>query len=262
MNSHVQETSTPPPDAPAADGRSARWDAHRAERRRELLKLARRAIHRLGPGASMDDIAADAATSKSVFYRYFGDKDGLRQRLAEAVIADFHAHVISAGRSGATEHEALHSMVLAYLNLASGSPNIYFFVTSTGSSDVLTSPAGAEPTGMALDGFFTELTAMMTERLHVHLDATQTTGSPVWDLWPRAAIGMVRSAGELWLRQDPGHRPPAKDLARGITQWLTRGIDRPRADDESHDFQLESETDPAKGATRDARYPDQRIRGR
>ena len=226
VNSHVQQSSTQSPCVPAADGRSARWDAHRALRRGELLKLARRALHRLGPGASMEDIAADAATSKSVFYRYFGDKDGLRQQLAESVIADFHAHVLAAGRSGTTEQEALYSMVLAYLNLASGSPNIYFFVTTTGSPDVLTAPAGAEPTGMALDGFFTELTAMMTQRLHVHLDATGTAATPVLDLWPRAAIGMVRSAGELWLGQGRGHRPAAEDLARGITAWLTRGIDR------------------------------------
>jgi hypothetical protein len=53
----------------AADGRSSRWELHRAERRRQLIKAARRAVTALGPGASMEDIAAAADTSKSVYYR-------------------------------------------------------------------------------------------------------------------------------------------------------------------------------------------------
>ena len=53
----------------AVDGRASRWQSHREERRRELIKSARRAVHRLGSDASMEDIAAAAGTSKSVFYR-------------------------------------------------------------------------------------------------------------------------------------------------------------------------------------------------
>ena len=58
------------------DGRSARWESHREERRRSLIKDSRSAVHRLGAAAPMEDIAAAAGTSKSVFYRYFGEKAG------------------------------------------------------------------------------------------------------------------------------------------------------------------------------------------
>ncbi|MEO6530290.1 MAG: hypothetical protein ABIN10_02735 [Specibacter sp.] len=51
---------TPTHGSTTVDGRSARWDVHREERRRALIKAARRAIHHLGADASMEDIAANA----------------------------------------------------------------------------------------------------------------------------------------------------------------------------------------------------------
>ncbi|MGL3807218.1 TetR/AcrR family transcriptional regulator [Paeniglutamicibacter sp. R2-26] len=212
----------------SGDGRSARWDAHRAARRLELIKLARRAIHQLGPNASMDDIAAQANTSKSVFYRYFGDKDGLRHAVGEYVIKKFRAGVIAAGRNSSNTGDALHAMMLAYLQMAANSPNIYFFVTAGPSTDVLTDPAGVggKVRDGALNDFFEELTSMMRERMHSYMGiAPGESASPALELWPRASIGMVRAAGELWLRApDDGQRPGIEELARSLTGWLTHGV--------------------------------------
>lgn len=210
------------------DGRSVRWDAHRAARRLELIKLARRAIHQLGPNASMEDIASQAKTSKSVFYRYFGDKDGLRHAVGEYVIHKFRAGVISAGRTSSGASDALHAMMLAYLQMAANSPNVYFFVTSGPSTDVLTDPEGA--TGQVRDGalndFFDELTTMMREHMHDYMGiGPGESASPALELWPRASIGMVRAAGELWLRApDDAHRPSIEELAQSIADWLTHGV--------------------------------------
>ncbi|MFC3184866.1 helix-turn-helix domain-containing protein [Pseudoglutamicibacter albus] len=70
-------------DEREGDGRATRWEDHRRQRREELLIAARRAIHHGGPQLSMDEIAAAAQTSKSVYYRYFGDKDGLRAAISQ-----------------------------------------------------------------------------------------------------------------------------------------------------------------------------------
>ena len=70
--------------APAdRDGRDARWDSHRAQRREDLVDATLRAIRRHGGSPSMDEIAEIAGTSKTVLYRYFDDQAGLYSAVAQ-----------------------------------------------------------------------------------------------------------------------------------------------------------------------------------
>lgn len=72
----------------SGDGRSRRWEQHRAQRRAELTHAARRAIHHGGSDLSMDEIAGAIGTSKSIVYRYFTDRTGLQTAIGEAVLVD------------------------------------------------------------------------------------------------------------------------------------------------------------------------------
>ena len=201
------------------DGRASRWEAHRTARHEELLKLARKAVHKLGPQVSMEDIAAHAKTSKPVYYRYFGDKEGLRQALSAMVINDFRQRVIAAGLAKEDEASALHAMVTAYLQLAANSPNLYFFVTAPRPE---TSSNSDESSG-ALNDFFEEVTALINERISKLY--ANSTGTAAITLWPRAALGMVRAAGEQWLRQPASEQKPLlEELAQELTSWLAYGI--------------------------------------
>ena len=65
------------------DGRTTRWDAHRDQRRADLVLAAVRAIDRHGPDAGIADIAAEAGVSKPVLYRYFADKDELHAAVGQ-----------------------------------------------------------------------------------------------------------------------------------------------------------------------------------
>lgn len=202
-----------PADAPV-DGRSARWEAHREERRRVLIKAARRAIHRLGFDASMEDIATRAGTSKSVFYRYFGDKAGLRQAVGKVVIGQMQDTIVAAGRTARTPREGLVNMVAAYLQMAETSPNVYTFVTSP-------FDAGPLPEG-ELTGFFDAVTAMISEPLR---DLLGDPDSPLLGYWPTAAIGLVRTAGELWLKTPASAaKPDHAAMAEQIAAWLFDGV--------------------------------------
>src|SRR6478609_7183860 len=113
-----------PPDATApgghtaVDGRASRWQSHREERRRELIKSARKAVHALGSDASMEDIAVASGTSKSVFYRYFGDKAGLQQAVGEVVLSQMQRRIQEAAQGAQTPREGLFAMVSAYLQMA------------------------------------------------------------------------------------------------------------------------------------------------
>ncbi|GHD01685.1 TetR/AcrR family transcriptional regulator [Zhihengliuella salsuginis] len=217
--------------APEQDGRAARWEAHRESRRLDLLRIARKAIHRLGPGASMEDIAAEASTSKSVFYRYFGDKSGLRRALGRLVVEHMRTTVLEAGKAAPTEEEGLHQMVSAYLAMAQRSPNVYFFVTAL-DHDPFAAGARTEAADdeEPLDTFFRDITTMMAESLTRYLNRTEpSTGSDRRaQLWPQASIGMVRAAGEAWLRMPASDaKPTHAELTNTITGWLVHGISSP-----------------------------------
>lgn len=232
MNTALQDPFSPgpspaPPPAPspgtaASDGRSLRWEAHRTERRRDLIKAARRAVHALGAGASMEEIAAASGTSKSVYYRYFGDKAGLQQAMGDIVLAQMQDKILAAGRTAESPRAGLQAMVSAYLQMAQTSPNVYAFVTAGEG----TGNAGPRLTE-SLTHFFDAITSMMERAMRVYLESGSTAPKlgMAAGFWPAAALGMVRAAGERWLAAEPGPgKPTEAEMTRQLTVWLFDGI--------------------------------------
>jgi AcrR family transcriptional regulator len=219
-------SSTGAPGGGALDGRASRWQTHRAERRRELIKAARKAVHALGSDASMEDIAAAAGTSKSVFYRYFGDKAGLQQAVGEVVLSQMQRRIQEAAQAAQTPREGLLAMVSAYLQMAETSPNVYTFVTrsSPAEPDGTHGPGGALATAGALGHFFAAISDMIARPMRSHLGAGPGKDAVI-GYWPNAAIGLVRNAGEQWLASPASaDKPDQAAMARQITDWLCFGI--------------------------------------
>jgi AcrR family transcriptional regulator len=224
------------------DGRSTRWDDHRTARRAELVRAARKAVHRLGPAVSMDEIAAAAGTSKSIVYRYFDDKAGLRLAVAETVVMQMHDALRAAAQRADTPEMALREMVRVYLEMIESSPNVYWFVTRTAiggnepapvesgrrgrrsttaeettDAAVPTSPVDSHPLGAYLDSVIELVAEPFARATDVpHADAAA---------WAAGAVGFVRGSGEWWL----GHRNvessplTREELTERVTLWLWTG---------------------------------------
>lgn len=209
-------------ETPIPDGRNTRWDAHRRKRRNELIRSARAAVHIIGPTVSMEEIANHAGTSKSVFYRYFEDKQGLQQAVAQASIDFMENELKKAGNAADSAQDGLYTMVLSYLRLADSSPNVYNFST-------------AIPTGMAI--FTINMASFLQRTVERVLPQYQNdpNGTHLAYYWSTAAVGFVRAAGEEWIAEpaDP-HRLSAEILARSIADWLLVGIDTSSKTIESH----------------------------
>lgn len=159
----------------------------------------------------MDDIAAAAQTSKSMFYRYFTDKTGLQAAVGELVLADIEAVLEHVAHEADSPQASLHAMINAYLEMIETAPNVYQFVTQPASD-------AAAPVGNFLAGI-TELVA----RPVGGEDATSAA-------WAAGVVGFVRGVGEWWLAQ--GHPVTREELAENTATSLWQGAPaatRPRS---------------------------------
>lgn len=232
-----------------ADGRATRWEGHRQARHEELVAQARRSVHHRGPDVSMEEIAADAGTSKSLVYRYFADKTALQVEVARLVVRDIEEALAQALAAQATPREGLRAMVDVYLAMVESSPHVYAFVTADGVvehflgsvTELVAGPFAraladeADPTGGGtggapatggLDGTRSvaaagSATGAGTTGAGTGAAGTTAAGTTA-AAWAAGAVGFVRGAGEWWLTH-PGERPDRAALAAQVTSWLWAG---------------------------------------
>ena len=173
-----------------ADGRDTRWAEHRLQRRTELVESTLRAIRRQGATVSLDEIAAEAGTSKPVIYRHFGDRPGLYravvEKTAQFILDDLHALV---DRERPDDLSALvRDLANGYLQLVQRDPEIYRFVMSR--------PLAAGDLG---DDPVTGLTMRIGEQIADLLRAGGYDAARA-DTWGHALVGCVRAATDQWIR--------------------------------------------------------------
>lgn len=193
----MPSTSSPDDDV-RVDGRDARWAAHRSSRRAELVRAARRAVHHRGPDLSMDDLAAEIGTSKSILYRYFTDKSGLQGAVGAAVLDDLRTALGEVSERVTRPRDRIAAMVDVYLEIVESSAGVYTFVTQP----------EATATAGALRGFVAEIEDIVAEALLPVLrygpdeddgDGAHDTDHALAALWAAGVVGHVRSVAERWV---------------------------------------------------------------
>ncbi len=210
------------------DGRDARWEAHRATRRRELVEHTLRAIREHGPAVGMDEIAAQAGTSKPVLYRHFGDRNGVYLGVVEAVDARVLAELGTvADKSGcgpdgtpADVTGLITAMVTAYLELVQRDPSIYRFVMSRPLLDPASSGEEHCDPVLTLTGRIGDRLAQI---LSAHLRRLGRDPAPA-TTWGHGIVGFVRAAADQWVT----HQPPgssAETVTADVIEMLRPALD-------------------------------------
>ncbi len=250
----VKDVDTPestgpeaPEAAPAVDGRSSRWARHRAQRRTELIRTARGAVDELGAQASMEEIASACRTSKSVYYRYFGDKAGLQRAVGEYTVTRMRDRLEEAARAAGSFEDTVEAMVAEYLLGIERSAAVYRFVVAlppdSGRSRHERHRAErsrgerpgkdegeADGERYVIQEFVESVTALLAQAHVRHSPAAQRLEEPVLGYWAASTIGMVRGAGEAWMNTPGGAQRPSRErMTELIVGWAVDGLRPPGA---------------------------------
>ena len=201
------------------DGRDIRWERHREERRSALVDATIRAIRKHGAAVGMDDIAAEAGTSKTVIYRHFDDKAGLYRavaaRIDQRVVGD-----VAAAMARATDdrphgtRQLIASTVEAYLALVESDTDLYRFVVNRPLVDL---PLADDPVGGTVSHVTDQVTALLLSSL-----SSPDTDPAQARMWAIALVGSVRAVADDWLATPD--RQPRAELVESLTDLAWRGL--------------------------------------
>jgi AcrR family transcriptional regulator len=182
----------------------------RGERRGELLDAAERAIRRVGPKASMDEIAAEAGITKPILYSHFGDKAGLIKALTGRVAEQLNSAVSEALSGSGEPSEVVTSTIAAFCSFIESEPELYRFLVQTAKHESdLSGPRLMSDIG-------SQIAVTLGSGLR-RAGADSGAAEP----WAYAIVGMTFAGAGWWLER----RSMSKDdLVGYLSQLLWSGL--------------------------------------
>lgn len=186
MTSGVKES------APGRDGRSRRWDAHRAQRRGEFVRAAIAAITEHGPQVHVEQIARMAGVPRPVLYRHFKDRADLDAAIAHRAGELLLAELAPALEPSGTPLAAIRRLVETYLSWVESRPQLYRFVVRRA--------AGHDESATVRATVASHATALLTGYFRAY-GADPTLVEPL----AFGLVGMTDAAVDRWLQ--PGAVP-------------------------------------------------------
>jgi AcrR family transcriptional regulator len=176
-----------------------------------LLDAAERAIRRIGPQASMDELAAEAGITKPILYSHFGDKAGLAAALTERVAAELGEAISDSLVRVQHPQQVVSSTIDAFCSFIETETELYHFLWHT----ALTQGGDADPK-MMMVGFANQIAYALGSALR-QVGADSGAAEP----WSYAIVGMTLTAGEWWLQRRSMSR---EDLVAYLTKLLWGGL--------------------------------------
>jgi AcrR family transcriptional regulator len=195
------------------DRRDSRWDEHRRARRQQLVDATLAAVSRHGAGVGMEEIAAEAGTSKTVVYRHFADRADLYVAVCNRVAAQLLPKLRAAIESSDHPREMVAAAIETYLSFLEADPELYRFVVH---QHTLDRPA-TDPINSLSDLVGEQAAAAVAVALQ-QAGRDPAAAAP----WGHGVVGLVRSAADWWLRAD---RPmPRGELTAHLTDLAWSGL--------------------------------------
>jgi AcrR family transcriptional regulator len=208
-----QASAMPDKIAHTRDRRDSRWDDHRRTRREQLVQATVDAVSKHGAGVGMDEIAAEAGTSKTVVYRHFADRAELYVAVCNRVASQLLPKLRSAIESSADPRQMIGAAIDTYLAFLEADPELYRFVVHPQTLD--------RPASDPLDSLSDLVGEQAAAAISVALQ--QSGGDPSAAApWGHGVVGLVRSAADWWLRA--GRPMLRSELAAHLTDLAWAGL--------------------------------------
>jgi AcrR family transcriptional regulator len=208
---HTPQQRDPRREQPR-DRRNSRWDEHRRARREQLVDAAVAAVGKHGARVGMEEIAAEAATSKTVVYRHFTDRTDLYIAVCTRVADQLLPKLRAAMASNTEPREMVAAAIDTYLAFLEADPELYRFVVHGADR-----PADSDPISSLSDLVGAQAAALVSRSLEL-AGRDPAAGPP----WGHGVVGMVRAAADWWLSAD---RPMIRsDLAAHLTELAWAGL--------------------------------------
>jgi AcrR family transcriptional regulator len=203
-------------DVSVGDRRRTRWDTHRRTRREELVDAALAAIREHGPSVGMDEVAAQAATSKAGLYRHFADKTQLYLAVCTRVADTLLGQLRPVAEPGSGPRDLLARGIDVYLQLIERDPHVYRFVVH---HPALDRPVDGDQVA-GLVGLVADRIAGFIEAPARAAGLPSTLSLP----WAHGLVGLVRAAADPWM--DGRVLMTRAELGATLTDLLWPGLSR------------------------------------
>ena len=171
------------------------------------------AVAKHGAGVGMDEIAAEAGTSKTVVYRHFADRAELYVAVCNRVASQLLPKLREAIESSSRPRDMVAAAIDTYLAFLEADPELYRFVVH---QHVLDRPA-SDPLDSLSDLVGQQAAAVISVALQ------QEGHDPVAAApWGHGVVGLVRSAADWWLKAE---RPMLRsELTAHLTDLAWAGL--------------------------------------
>lgn len=193
------------------DGRTTRWDSHKAHRRDLILDAAMLVIDQVGPDAGVNDIAERAGLPRSVVYRIFKDRgdldEQLRTRIVERLMQDLRPALALEGAIG----DAIDRVVGTYVGWIVKFPHLHQFL-GTGSPKQRT--AGSRVVTGTRTAIAVELSGVFEDVLRKQERTTELAEPLAFGL-----VGLMDASVNRWLSKSQ-----SKITAEQMSDFLALSI--------------------------------------